>query len=276
RLYAPFEDTVLQQRRWKEKFARLMSIRKEIVATQENLHLALPGTIHHIVSYRGGSGGSSGSSKDKRAPRDPELDVTFGKHELFGDGRTEEEKEDAGALSAMSGSSGNSSPLGAAESSDEHESASGSHKAAATPKQPPPTPETQVQQDSVDPSELADAINTPISKDAVVEDGGGVDALGMHSPPATITAAASSEKFYPVWVQSVPENSFREIVLRSTLVTDHMPSAYELAFAHAIETQMHERRLLSRRSRKQPPPSSSSSEEASKPETSTNGGNKDS
>ncbi|KAJ1800148.1 hypothetical protein LPJ59_001306 [Coemansia sp. RSA 2399] len=266
RLYAPFEDTVLQQRRWKEKFARLMSIRKDIVATQENLHLALPGTIHHIVSYRGGASG-----KDKRAPRDPELDVTFGKHELFGDAHTE---DGAGTLSGKPNPSG-ATPLGA-DSGDEQES--GSHDGATPVVQPPPppSPETQVQQDCVDPAELADAINTPIDKDATLQgpkqpstreskaaDGG----AGMRDPATAAGSSASSDKFYPVWVQSVPNNSFREIVLRSTLVTDHMPSAYELAFAHAIETQMHERRLMNRRKWKP-------SDEATNSKTSTSEGDK--
>ncbi|KAJ2092187.1 hypothetical protein IW138_001254 [Coemansia sp. RSA 986] len=254
RLYAPFEDSALQQRRWKEKFARLMSIREDIVSTQENLHLALPGTIHHIVSYRGNTG-----SKDKRAPKDPELDVTFGKHELFGDARTEDVASTSSAIP---------DPISSALSFDTdasglHEAGGSEEATAPTQSPPPPTPEAQVQQDCVDPAELADAINTPIGKDEALHVSKQTDTRSSKAPdsspggagaggrgPATSAASASSDKFYPVWVQRVPNSSFREIILRSTIVTDHMPSAYELAFAHAIETQMHERRLMSRRKRK--------------------------
>ncbi|KAJ2692359.1 hypothetical protein GGH99_001782 [Coemansia sp. RSA 1285] len=237
RLYAPFEDSVLQQRRWKDKFSRLMQIRKDIVAAQENLHLALPGTIHHIVSYRGGAGG-----KDKRAPQDPELDVTFGKHELFGDVRATDTTDDNGAASDGPGDS----------------------EGATTPTQPPPppTPETQVQQECVDPEELADAINTPIGREPPAAVATDVPKQPDTRDGKTAGAAASgtvggSDKFYPAWVQRVPNNSFREIILRSTIVTDHMPSAYELAFEHAIETQLHERRLMSRRRRTNNPPDES-------------------
>ncbi|KAJ2609547.1 hypothetical protein EV177_004416, partial [Coemansia sp. RSA 1804] len=237
RLYAPFEDSVLQQRRWKDKFARLMQIRKDIVAAQENLHLALPGTIHHIVSYRGGAGG-----KDKRAPQDPELDVTFGKHELFGDVRATDTTDDNGTASDGPGDS----------------------EGATTPTQPPPppTPETQVQQECVDPEELADAINTPIGREPPAAMATDVPKQPDTRDGKTAGAAASgavggSDKFYPAWVQRVPNSSFREIILRSTIVTDHMPSAYELAFEHAIETQLHERRLMSRRRRTNNPPNES-------------------
>ncbi|KAI9471257.1 Alpha/Beta hydrolase protein [Coemansia mojavensis] len=109
RLYAPFEDINQQQQRWQERFARLMKIRNDVLAAQENLHLALPGTTYHIVSY----------------------------------------------------------------------------------------------------------------------------------PP--------SDKFVPVWIQKVSNDSFREIILRPTIITDHMPSAYELALAHAIETQVYEHPLRDRR-----------------------------
>ncbi|KAJ2082852.1 hypothetical protein H4R24_001244 [Coemansia sp. RSA 988] len=240
RLYAPFESSAQQQQRWSEKFARLMDIRKDILATQENLHLALPGTIYHIVSYRGATSKTS-------APRNLNLEVAIARRQLFGVTKSlpEEEAED-------SAESGDGPPV--------------------LPPPPPPTPKTIVQQDSVSLEDLADAINTPfresfeaaskldpltasVGKDArmdnqtrpleSVDTGSGT--RKDNSAPAA--SAGGSDSFVPVWVQQVPNNAFREIILRPTIVTDHMPSAYELAFAHAIETQIYERQLRERRSK---------------------------
>ncbi|KAJ2055538.1 hypothetical protein GGH13_007809, partial [Coemansia sp. S155-1] len=129
RLYAPFEDSAQQQQRWSDKFARLLSIRESILATQENLHLVLPGIIHHIVAYQGGT------SKDKRLVRNLDLDVVIGKRELFGV----------------------KDPL-AAQEEKEGDVASWEHQ-----QQPPSTPVTKVRPDSVDPEDLAEAINTSLS-----------------------------------------------------------------------------------------------------------------
>ncbi|KAJ2695115.1 hypothetical protein H4218_005337 [Coemansia sp. IMI 209128] len=209
RLYAPFEDSAQQQQRWSDKFARLLSIRENILATQENLHLALPGNIHHIVAYQGAAG------KDKRLARNLDLDVVMGKRELFG----------------------TKDPLSAQGEED------------AEPWQPPPTPVTKVRPDSVDPEDLAEAINT--SLDGNVE-AGKWDGLPFTAGPQGGSASASAgDKFHPVWVHRVPDNYFGEILLRPTIITDHMPSAYELAFTHAIETQIREKRLRDRRKRGQ-------------------------
>ncbi|KAJ2729960.1 hypothetical protein IW152_005434 [Coemansia sp. BCRC 34962] len=209
RLYAPFEDSVQQQQRWSDRFARLLSIRENILATQENLHLALPGAIHHIVAYQGAAG------KDKRLARNLDLDVIIGKRELFG----------------------TKDPLATQRGED------------AEPWQPPPTPVTKVRPDSVDPEDLAEAINT--SLDGNVE-ASKWDGLPFAAGPQGGGASASAgDKFYPVWVHRVPNNYFGEILLRPTIITDHMPSAYELAFAHAIETQIREKRLRDRCKRSQ-------------------------
>ncbi|KAJ2776408.1 hypothetical protein GGI15_004858 [Coemansia interrupta] len=240
RLYAPFEDSAAQQQRWKERFLRLMKIRQDIFATQENLHLVLPGVIHHIVPYRGANSSSASSSKGKKEARNPDLDIAIGHRELFGP----------------------DSPSDIDPSTVE----------AGRPKQshvPPPTPDVKVRSDSVDPEDLADAINTTIDTKAITnsgmptkmplaaaaaqsaEKGGKLPAIS-ESTPATPTSTAtaatgSSERFYPVWIQKVPSDSFGEIILRPTLITDHMPSAYESAFARAIETQIRERRLRDQR-----------------------------
>ncbi|KAJ2871649.1 hypothetical protein GGH93_004653 [Coemansia aciculifera] len=221
RLYAPFEDSAQQQQRWSDKFSRLLSIRESILATQENLHLALPGVIHHIVAYQGAA------SKDKRLARNLDLDVVIGKRELFGI----------------------KDPLVAqGESEKEGDIASWQHQ-----QQPPTTPVTKVRPDSVDPEDLAEAINTSLSDNTDASKWDGLPyAAGPQGGGTTAPAPASAgDKFYPVWVQRVPNNYFREILLRPTLITDHMPSAYELAFAHAIETQIREKRLRDRRKRGQ-------------------------
>ncbi|KAJ2805450.1 hypothetical protein H4R20_002088 [Coemansia guatemalensis] len=240
RLYAPFESSTQQQQRWNEKFARLMDIRKDILATQENLHLALPGTIYHIVSYRGATGKTS-------APRNLSLEVAIARRQLFGVTKSlpEEEAEDA------------------TESGDEP---------PVSPPPPPPTPNTIVQQDSVSPDDLADAINTPFRESfeapsrfdpLTASTGKGAEADKKTKPlesantgpgarkdnAAPAAGTGGSDTFVPVWVHQVPNNAFREIILRPTIVTDHMPSAYELAFAHAIETQIYERQLRERRSK---------------------------
>ncbi|KAI9502512.1 hypothetical protein BX070DRAFT_226286 [Coemansia spiralis] len=233
RLYAPFEDTVLQQQRWKDKFSRLTSIREDILATQENLHLALPGTIYHIVSYK------SKSNKDKKAPKDPSLEVAFGKRELFGASLP----NDPGQVAERSGGA---SALNSSDAQDPEEQQPQNQNPP-----PPPTPVTKVRSESVSPEDLADAINTPIRDEEAIttEQQARQDekAGAKPIPGAGMIPTASGDKFYPVWVQRVPNNSFREIILRPTILTDHMPSAYELAFTHAIETQMHERRLLEKR-----------------------------
>ncbi|KAJ2332483.1 hypothetical protein GGI00_002768 [Coemansia sp. RSA 2681] len=224
RLYAPFEDSAQQQQRWSDKFARLLSIRESILATQENLHLALPGVIHHIVAYHGAT------SKDKRLVRNLDLDVVIGKRELFGI----------------------KDPLSAQEPGRSE----GDIAASWQQPPPPPTPATKVQSDSVDPQDLAEAINTSLSDSTGADDAGKWDGLPYAAGPqgggTTAPAPASaSDKFYPVWVQRVPNNFFREILLRPTIIADHMPSAYELAFSHAIETQIREKRLRDRRKRGQ-------------------------
>ncbi|KAJ2008461.1 hypothetical protein GGI04_001122 [Coemansia thaxteri] len=228
RLYAPFEDLSAQQQRWNDRFSRLLSIRESILATQENLHLALPGAIHHIVAYRGTAG------KDKKLVRNLDLDVVIGKRELFGA----------------------KDPLLAP---DEGERASIS-EGAITPEHrlqqpPPPTPATKVQSDSVNTEDLVEAINTSLSDsvaDAQTPSSGGDGARSStRGAPPYAASSQSSDKFYPVWVQRVPNNHFREILLRPTIITDHMPSAYELAFAHAIETQIREKRLRDKSKRSQ-------------------------
>ncbi|PIA13874.1 alpha/beta-hydrolase [Coemansia reversa NRRL 1564] len=239
RLYAPFESSAQQQQRWNEKFARLMDIRKDILATQENLHLALPGTIYHIVSYRGVSSNTS-------APRNISLEVAIARRQLFGVTNSIPEKGTENV----------------AESGDEP---------PVLPPPPPPTPKTIVQQDSVSSEDLADAINTPLregfeasrsytlatsGKDTETEKRSktfkSVDSDSGTRKNSAVSAAGAggSDTFVPVWVQQVPNNAFREIILRPTIVTDHMPSAYEMAFAHAIETQIYERQLRERRSKK--------------------------
>ncbi|KAJ1961155.1 hypothetical protein GGI12_003407 [Dipsacomyces acuminosporus] len=221
RLYAPFEKSEQQKQRWNEKFERLKLIREDIRSSQDNLHLSLPGVIHHIVAYR------STASKDKRTPKSPNQDIEVGKRELFGIG-------------------------------PDH----GESTAGFTDTQPPPTPETKVRSDSVDPEDLADAINTSIQEtaQAVESTPAGAAASGKATPSDDKKASnnngnsnsnsncspsaipASSRTFYPVWVQRVPAEAFRDIILRPTMITDHMPSAYESAFARAIETQLHEKR----------------------------------
>ncbi|KAJ1859603.1 hypothetical protein LPJ57_006941, partial [Coemansia sp. RSA 486] len=268
RLYAPFEDTAAQQQRWKERFERLLKIREDVIATQENLHLALPGEIYHIVSYR------NAASKSKKEVRDADLDIAIGRRELFETGFSA--KTDAG-------------------SDDE----TGNIKRDVGPKQnppPPPTPDVKVRADSVDPEELADAIGTTIDKNIIDEpkqpgtptseaahgkEGNAANPAlagtsGIKTPlPAGQTA---HEKFYPVWVQKVPLNAFREIILRPTIITDHMPSAYESAFARAIETQIREKRLHDKRRKSSTnntePSSSSSSASSSNSNISTNLANK--
>ncbi|KAJ1891014.1 hypothetical protein LPJ66_007161 [Kickxella alabastrina] len=232
RLYAPFEDSAAQKQRWEERFARLVKIRENILATQENLHLALPGAIHHMIAYRGTG------SKSKKEARNPELDVAIGRRELFRDEASSELETDKVAGQNL--------------------------KSTRRPKQqkknappPPPTPATKVRADSVDPEDLAEAINTSIIGDGANKPlvpqahpaMSNVDKTLPETPPPTpATASASAanargSKFYPVWVQKMPSKSFREIVLRPTMITDHMPSAYESAFARAIETQIHEKRI---------------------------------
>ncbi|KAJ2813413.1 hypothetical protein H4S07_000708 [Coemansia furcata] len=208
RLYAPFEDSALQQQRWGDKFARLLSIRESILATQENLHLALPGVIHHIVAYQGAT------SKDRRLARNLDLDVVIGRRELFG----------------------TKDPFLAAES----------EMSWQNQQQPPSTPVTKVRPDSVDPQDLAEAINTSLKESM---DAGKWD--GLPCSPQGAGIAPAGDKFCPVWVHRVPNDYFREILLRPTIITDHMPSAYELAFSHAIETQIREKRLRDRRKRGQ-------------------------
>ncbi|KAJ1865207.1 hypothetical protein LPJ73_000080 [Coemansia sp. RSA 2703] len=246
RLYAPFEDSAAQQQRWKERFLRLMKIREDIFATQENLHLVLPGVIHHIVPYRGATSSSAGSGKSKKEARNPDLDIAIGHRQLFG--------------------------------SDSISDIDPSTVDAGKPKKshvPPPTPDVKVRSDSVDPEDLADAINTTIDTKTISESGlpnkmplataaaqsaelnadskiGGKQPTMAASTPATPSSTAtaatgSGERFYPVWIQKVPSDSFGEILLRPTLITDHMPSAYESAFARAIETQIRERRLRDQR-----------------------------
>ncbi|KAJ2617702.1 hypothetical protein H4S08_000210 [Coemansia sp. RSA 1365] len=239
RLYAPFESSSQQQQRWNERFARLMDIRKDILAAQENLHLALPGTIYHIVSYRGVSSKTS-------SPRNLSLEVAIARRQLFGVSKSLPE-EGAGNV---------------AESEDEP---------SVLPPPPPPTPKTIVQQDSVSSEDLADAINTPLrksfekagrpdtrtasDKDTETEKKKKAfksvdrDSGSQKNSTAPAVGAGGSDTFVPVWVQQVPNNAFREIILRPTIVTDHMPSAYEMAFAHAIETQIYERQLRERRSK---------------------------
>ncbi|KAJ1740095.1 hypothetical protein LPJ78_002288 [Coemansia sp. RSA 989] len=229
RLYAPFEDINQQQQRWQERFARLMKIRNDVLAAQENLHLALPGTTYHIVSYRdtaapeaSAAAGASAKSK-KSGPRNASLDVAFARRQLFG--TTES------STSTQEGAVGISQKT--------------------PPPPPPPTPKTIVQLDSVDPDDLADAINTPIrtafdlaqTNEATSSKQVSVDSSAQKEA----VAAAPSDKFVPVWIQKVSNDSFREIILRPTIITDHMPSAYELALAHAIETQVYEHPLRDRR-----------------------------
>ncbi|KAJ1721281.1 hypothetical protein LPJ53_004177 [Coemansia erecta] len=250
RLYAPFEDSTAQQQRWKDRFLRLMKIRQDIFATQENLHLVLPGVIHHIVPYRGATSLSTGSAKGKKEARNPDLDIAIGHRELFG-------PDSASDIDP---------------STVEAERPKKSHV-------PPPTPDVKVRSDSVDPEDLADAINTTIDTKTITKSGlsakmslaaaatesaemnadskmgGKLPAISASTPvtpssaaTATATAATGSgNKFYPVWIQKVPSDSFGEIILRPTLITDHMPSAYESAFARAIETQIRERRLRDQR-----------------------------
>ncbi|KAJ1834988.1 hypothetical protein IWW55_001343 [Coemansia sp. RSA 2706] len=224
RLYAPFEDSAQQQQRWKERFSRLMSIRSDVLAAQENLHLALPGTTYHIVSYQ------EAASK-KTAPRNVSLDVAVARRQLFG----------------MAGSIPGDSPQPVSATASQ-----------TPPPPPPPTPKTIVQQDSVDADDLADAINTPIRGSFTAADKPNPTAGPESSTPgpsaqkestASAKTSAASDKFVPVWIQRVPSNSFREIILRPTIITDHMPSAYELALAHAVETQVYERQLRDKRSK---------------------------
>ncbi|KAJ2449573.1 hypothetical protein EV183_004817 [Coemansia sp. RSA 2336] len=228
RLYAPFEDTTQQQQRWQERFARLLKIRNDVLAAQENLHLALPGTTYHIVSYRdtAASEASTGAStKSKKSDvRNASLDVAFARRQLFG----------------------------TTESSNRMQESTASALQKTPPPPPPPTPKTIVQLDSVDPDDLADAINTPIrtafdlaqNNEAASSKQANADSSTQKEAAA---AAAPSDKFVPVWIQEVSNDSFREIILRPTIITDHMPSAYELALAHAIETQVYEHPLRDRR-----------------------------
>ncbi|KAJ1734427.1 hypothetical protein LPJ61_001076 [Coemansia biformis] len=228
-LYSPFEGQEQQQQRWKDRFSRLMGIRGEILASGENLHLALPGTIHHLVPYRD-SGGKAA------APRDRRLEVAVAKRRLFGNGPVPEEEATPGASDSDGG-----------------------------PPQPPPpppsTPATIVQQDAVDTDNLADAINSPIHGSfaapvaAPAADAGATaraSSKGAQTAASTLTAggaapAVAGDKFVPVWVQRVPSNAFCEIILRPTIIADHMPSAYEMALAHAVETQVYERHQRDRR-----------------------------
>ncbi|KAJ2853604.1 hypothetical protein J3B02_003067, partial [Coemansia erecta] len=232
RLYAPFEDTAAQQQRWKERFERLLKIREDIIATQENLHLVLPGVTYHIISYR------NAASKGKKEMRDADMDIAIGRRELFESGNNAE------AGSGLDNGSGYSKK---------------EHNLKQNPLPPPPTPDVKVRADSVDPKELADAISTTIDKDIVVDQPKQSISIAANSAsPAAApgglkvslsAAAPGHEKFYPVWVQKVPSSSFREIILRPTIITDHMPSAYESAFARAIETQIREKRLRDKRRR---------------------------
>ncbi|KAJ2591571.1 hypothetical protein IWW49_001466 [Coemansia sp. RSA 1797] len=223
RLYAPFEDSAQQQQRWKERFSRLMSIRQDVLATEENLHLALPGTTYHIVPYRD-------AGAKKAVPRNVGLEVAIARRQLFG-------LEGSPAEDSTPGDSGTST-------------------APQMPPPPPPsTPNIIVQEDSVNPDDLADAINTPIRDSFDPPDNDKADKQQAPRPdiqqgdstgsvPVNI---GSSDKFVPVWVQKVSDKSFREVILRPTIITDHMPSAYELAFAHAIETQVYERQIRDKR-----------------------------
>ncbi|KAJ2340619.1 hypothetical protein GGF43_006371 [Coemansia sp. RSA 2618] len=239
RLYAPFEDSAQQQQRWKDRFSRLMSIREDVLAAQENLHLALPGTTYHIVPYREAAG-------KKTAPRNVGLDVAIARRQLFG--------------------------LEGSLPGETAQSVSGANSTPQTPPPPPSTPMTIVQEDSVNPDDLADAINTPIrdafdvpsqapklnlpNKDSKLDppnkdpkpDPPNLESKGPKEPVTPVNSTGS-DKFVPVWVQKVPSNSFREVILRPTIITDHMPSAYELAFAHAIETQVYERQLRDKRNK---------------------------
>ncbi|KAJ2712811.1 hypothetical protein H4R19_002565 [Coemansia spiralis] len=215
-LYSPFEDSAQQQQRWKDRFGRLMSIREEILASEENLHLALPGTIYHIVPSR-----DAGSNKT--APQDRRLDVAVARRRLFDAGSVDPECDGPSATDSDS-----------------------EHPHRPLPPTPPSTPATIVQQDTIDLDNIAEAINTPIRSETAAGDGkptsgAGPTAAPQPAPGAARDGPAGDGKFVPVWVQQVPSNAFREIVLRSTIITDHMPSSYEMAFAHAAETQVLER-----------------------------------
>ncbi|KAJ1949442.1 hypothetical protein EC988_004768, partial [Linderina pennispora] len=205
RLYSPFEDSAQQQQRWKEKFERLKQVRHDIHVANENMHLSLPGVIHHIVAYRTPGGKT-------KTMADPAKDIEAGKRELFGieadDGMAEQ----------------------------------------------PPTPEIKVRSDSVDPEDLADAVNSSIAEAAARCMGSipeeSAEAAAPSKPSGAVEKGKQEEMpaiphtksaFYPVWVQRVPADVFHEIVLRPTMITDHMPSAYESAFARAIETQIREK-----------------------------------
>ncbi|KAJ2852401.1 hypothetical protein IWW36_000288 [Coemansia brasiliensis] len=232
RLYAPFEDSNQQQQRWQERFARLMKIRSDVLAAQENLHLALPGTTYHIVSYRdtaaaAPAAASGASAKSKKAtPRNASLDVAFARRQLFDTTNYSSNNPQESTVSTTQGP-------------------------PPPPPPPPPTPKTIVQQDSVDPDDLADAINTPIRSTfdlAHNNDSASSKQVSNDSSAQKETVAATpSDKFVPVWIQKVSNDSFREIILRPTIITDHMPSAYELALAHAIETQVYEHPLRDKR-----------------------------
>ncbi|KAJ2778153.1 hypothetical protein H4R18_004774 [Coemansia javaensis] len=208
-LYAPFEDAAQQQRRWQDRFARLMGLREAVLAAQENLHLALPGAVHHIVQCR------DAVATRPATPRDCRMEVAIARGRLFG-----------GAPGSAASAAEDD---GGGDSSD-----------CDPPPTPPSTPRTIVQQDSVDTDNLADAINTPIRASFGAQPD---DAQPREQQPPGPKAEHAPEKFVPVWVQRVSDGAFREIVLRSSIITDHMPSAYELAFARAIETQIYERQL---------------------------------
>ncbi|KAJ2163014.1 hypothetical protein GGF46_000200 [Coemansia sp. RSA 552] len=205
RLYAPFEDTQQQKQRWTERFRRLMNIRHDILATQENLHLALPGTTYHIVSDK------TWAATPRKSPSQS-LDVAIARRQLFAEATPPRPTKNS---------------------------------SASPPPPPPSTPMTVVQQDEVDTEDLADAINTPLRTAFDVPDRGPAEEPQL--PPKAPLAPKAGEKFVPVWVQQVSSDSFREIILRPTIITDHMPSAYELALARAIETQVYERQLRERR-----------------------------
>ncbi|KAJ2724093.1 hypothetical protein GGI07_002214 [Coemansia sp. Benny D115] len=255
RLYAPFEDSNLQQQRWKERFARLMKIREDIIAAQENLHLALPGVVHHMVAYRGAT------SKGKKELRNHDLEIAIGRRQLFGSEGVSATAAAMGAnVSAAVSKAGfvdidNAAADGAGLDAEASAGlGEGELKRVRTKTvQPPPTPAVKVRSDSVDPQELAEAINTSISNESLIKSNTQTakpSASGSVSDKGTASAAymaansaTASDKFYPVWVQTVAPDSFRELILRPTIITDHMPSAYESAFARAIETRIREKRL---------------------------------
>ncbi|KAJ2761913.1 hypothetical protein IWQ57_005923, partial [Coemansia nantahalensis] len=218
-LYSPFENSAQQQQRWKDRFARLMAIREEILASEENMHLALPGTIYHIVHSP-----DPAAATAKAPPQDRRLAVAVARRRLFGAGSVGPETD--------------------APSTSESDTDQQQRLPPLPPPPPPSTPATIVQQDAVDADDIADAINTPISGEAATDPP--LSVPGPAPDPAKGAGSPGDGKFVPVWVQQVPSHVFREIILRSTIITDHMPSAYELAFAHAAETQVLERPLRAR------------------------------